>query len=172
MRISSWIRRTLQAVEPDAVLSFLTQTNILTIVATRGLGVRTVISERNDPRLQRHRPRVELLRRVVYPWADIVTANSKGALATLGDFVPKEKLAFLPNPMLPVPATKGGAFVAPTVIGGVDNAWRIAQEEVFGPVVTLTRFGDEAEAVRLANDVRFGLAATVWTGDSARYGSP
>ncbi len=60
------------------------------------------------------------------------------------------------------------AFVAPTVIGGVANDARICQEEVFGPVVTLTRFADEAEAVRIANDVRFGLAATVWTGDGAR----
>jgi aldehyde dehydrogenase (NAD+) len=60
------------------------------------------------------------------------------------------------------------AFVAPTVIAGVDNASRIAQEEVFGPVVTLTRFGDEAEAIAIANDVRYGLAATVWTGDGAR----
>ena len=60
------------------------------------------------------------------------------------------------------------AFVAPTVIGGVDNGWRIAQEEVFGPVVTLTRFTDEAEAIRFANDVRYGLAATVWTADGAR----
>jgi acyl-CoA reductase-like NAD-dependent aldehyde dehydrogenase len=60
------------------------------------------------------------------------------------------------------------AFVAPTVIGGVANDARIAQEEVFGPVVTLTRFSDEAEAVRFANDVRYGLAATVWTADGAR----
>lgn len=60
------------------------------------------------------------------------------------------------------------AFVRPTVLDGVANDSRIGQEEVFGPVVSVTTFSDEAEAIRLANDVRFGLAATVWTGDSAR----
>jgi aldehyde dehydrogenase (NAD+)/betaine-aldehyde dehydrogenase len=60
------------------------------------------------------------------------------------------------------------AFVAPTVIAGVANDSRIAQEEVFGPVVTITRFADEAEAVKFANDVRYGLAATLWTGDGGR----
>ena len=60
------LRRRLRAADPDAVLSFLTQTNILTVLATRGLGTRTVISERNDPRLQRHRPRVEFMRWLVY----------------------------------------------------------------------------------------------------------
>jgi acyl-CoA reductase-like NAD-dependent aldehyde dehydrogenase len=60
------------------------------------------------------------------------------------------------------------AFVRPTVIDGVTGEMRIAQEEVFGPVVTLTTFSDESEAIALANGVRYGLAATVWTGDTAR----
>jgi aldehyde dehydrogenase (NAD+)/betaine-aldehyde dehydrogenase len=60
------------------------------------------------------------------------------------------------------------AFVRPTVVDGVTREMRIAQEEVFGPVVAVTTFADEAEAVALANDVRYGLAATVWTGNAGR----
>jgi aldehyde dehydrogenase (NAD+) len=56
-----------------------------------------------------------------------------------------------------------GFFVEPTVFGGVDNASGLAQQEVFGPVVCLIRFGDEDEAVRIANDTPYGLAAGVWT---------
>lgn len=61
-----------------------------------------------------------------------------------------------------------GWFVQPTIFTGVTNDMRIAQEEVFGPVLSIIRFKDEADALRIANDVRFGLAAAVWTNDIGR----
>ena len=61
-----------------------------------------------------------------------------------------------------------GAFYPPTVVAAADSGAEIAQEEVFGPVVTVIPFDDEADAIRIANDVRYGLMATVWTGDPAR----
>jgi aldehyde dehydrogenase (NAD+)/betaine-aldehyde dehydrogenase len=60
------------------------------------------------------------------------------------------------------------AFYPPTVVAGVDARAEIVQEEVFGPVVTVLPFEDEKDAIRLANDVKYGLMATVWTGDPAR----
>jgi acyl-CoA reductase-like NAD-dependent aldehyde dehydrogenase len=60
-----------------------------------------------------------------------------------------------------------GAFYPPTVVAASNTA-EIAQEEVFGPVVTVIPFEDEKDAIRQANDVRYGLMATVWTGDPAR----
>jgi acyl-CoA reductase-like NAD-dependent aldehyde dehydrogenase len=61
-----------------------------------------------------------------------------------------------------------GAFYPPTVLAGVNTDMTVAQEEIFGPVVTVTPFADEKDAIRIANDVRYGLMATVWTGDPAR----
>jgi 1-pyrroline dehydrogenase len=59
---------------------------------------------------------------------------------------------------------RAGAFYEPTVIAGPDQRSEIVQDEVFGPVVTVQRFSDEEEAIRWANDVRYGLAASVFTG--------
>jgi acyl-CoA reductase-like NAD-dependent aldehyde dehydrogenase len=79
---------------------------------------------------------------------------AEGAKLVAGGAVPKDQ--------------PRGWFVAPTVFADVDNADRIAREEIFGPVVTVTRYVDVDEAVRIANDSPFGLAGTVWSADAER----
>ncbi|HMG40368.1 MAG TPA: aldehyde dehydrogenase [Acidimicrobiales bacterium] len=66
------------------------------------------------------------------------------------------------------PAAADGWYVAPTLFADVDNRMRIAQEEIFGPVVVVVAYEDDDDAVRLANDSIYGLGGSVWTADKTR----
>lgn len=61
-----------------------------------------------------------------------------------------------------------GAFMEPTILVGADHGSELAQDEIFGPVLSVHRWSDEDEVVRLANDVKYGLTAAVWTSDVSR----
>ena len=87
----------------------------------------------------------------------IAIAKAEGARLLFGGDQPK----------LPPPFDKG-AFLKPTAFVDVHNKMRICQEEVFGPVVTIVPFDAEDEAVAIANDVKYGLAATIFTRDLQR----
>jgi len=61
-----------------------------------------------------------------------------------------------------------GNYLLPTIVDGLKNSARIAQEEIFGPVLSIIPYDDEDDAVRIANDTIYGLAGGVWSGDAER----
>jgi len=91
------LRAAIVATGAHRVLAFVAGTNVLTLLATRRLGVRVVISERNDPARQRIGSVWNSLRSWTYRWADAVTANSDTAMQALAAFVPRQRLAFIAN---------------------------------------------------------------------------
>ncbi len=94
-----------------------------------------------------HRAKVE---------AYVDAARKEGANLVLGGARPDD------------PALKNGYFYLPTLFTDCENDMRIVQEEVFGPVITVEKFADEAEALRRANDTVYGLSAGFWTRDPDR----
>ena len=104
LRVIDWRVRALSRVfstsNADVVVSFLGGTNIVTVAASMGLKHRLIISERNDPSKQRLKTPWEELRPLLYGLADVVTANSEGAVASLKSFCPESKLRYIPNPLV------------------------------------------------------------------------
>ena len=97
------LRDAIRSFGDATVISFIAPTNVITVLASAGLGRRVVISERNDPGRQSFGPLWDLLRRLIYARADLVTANSHDALKTLEAYVPSDRLAYLPNPIRTAP---------------------------------------------------------------------
>ena len=85
--------------------------------------------------------------------AFVAEAEAEGANFLIGETPVEDPSGFTPNP---------------TIITGVDNTWRIAREEVFGPVMVAIPFEDEAEVVAMANDTHYGLAAFIFTQNASR----
>lgn len=99
---------------------------------------------------------------------------SQGHLAKVRSYIelgPKEGATLLCGgldaPLLPDRVKKGN-YVAPTVFADVDNRMKIAQDEIFGPVACLIPFDDEADAIRIANDIDYGLSSYVFTENAGR----
>ena len=150
----------------------------MTILACRGTGKRVVISERNDPALQSLGPDIDVLRKWIYRHADVVTANSHGALRTMERYVPVSKLVYVPNP-LHIPTTVRSAAQRDKVIltvarlhhqKGIDillEAYRIVLDNRRDWRLCIVGDGEERQALQ-QQAARLGIATMIdWQGQVA-----
>lgn len=113
--------------------------------------------------------------KVGLPWADDVQMGTQINKVQLNKILEYVKVGEAEGARLitggkqvEIEELKNGAFMEPTILADATNDMRIAQEEIFGPVVTIIKFKDEEEVIRLANDSEFGLGGAVWTNDINR----
>jgi glycosyltransferase involved in cell wall biosynthesis len=167
------LRSAIRASQADTVLAFIGTTNILTILATRGLSVRTIVAERNDPARQSLGRFWNPMRRWLYRRADLVVANSRAALESMTNYVPRTRLAWLPNPLRVAPNDDVTKFSAPTILAvgrlhhqkGFDDLLRsFALYAADHPQWRLLVLGEGAERTaleHLADELGIGHAVTM-----------
>ena len=110
------LRQYFKQFKSPVVIGFIGPTNILTILAAVFLKLRVIIAERNDPAKQSLGTIWDMLRRRLYRYADIVTANSPGAIHTLSTYVPVKKLRYLQNPIVIESQSKSILLSQPTLL--------------------------------------------------------
>jgi aldehyde dehydrogenase (NAD+) len=98
----------------------------------------------------------------------LINPKQKTRVSGMVDAAEKAGIPVLGRGSIHPDAPAGGFYFAPALFGQVPSGAQIAQEEVFGPVLSLFSFGDEEDAVRLANSTDYGLVAGIWTKDGAR----
>lgn len=108
------LRKVIQGSQPDAVISFVDKINVLVLMATRGLKVPVIVSERVDPRYYSIGRRWDLLRRITYPFADAVVVQTEGVKRWASSVAPRENVRVIPNPVEePGPPTAGERIKMP-----------------------------------------------------------
>ncbi len=140
------LRRAIREAGTTSVLAFVGVTNILTVLATLGLGLHVVISERNDPARQSLGRPWDILRRLIYPRADVISANSRNAVETLKVIADPDKVVYVENP---VPESSAHGYgVKGHVILHVGRLTAQKAQDVL--LSAFARIADEAPAWRLS----------------------